>query len=45
MIVDGDMDEFPAGALAAAPWPAAAITGDAMADAVEAAELFDVDDG
>ena len=39
MIVDGDMDALPAGPLATAM--SGAPPGDAMSDAVEAAELFD----
>jgi hypothetical protein len=44
-IVDADMDELPAEPFAAtaAVTLAAAIAGNAMADAVDAAELFDVD--
>jgi hypothetical protein len=44
-IVDADMDELPAGAFAS-PARAAllrAVAGDAVADALEAAELLDVD--
>jgi len=41
MIVDGDMDEFPADTSAVAL--AFAVAGDAMTDFVETAELFDVD--
>ena len=40
-VVDADMDELPADAAAVAL--AGAIAGDAMANAVEVAELFDVD--
>ena len=41
MVVDADMDVFPADATAAAL--SRAVTGDAVARAVEAAELLDVD--
>ncbi len=41
MVVDGDMDELPAGASAVALSPA--VAGDAMADLVETAQRFDVD--
>jgi len=41
MVVDGDVSELPAGGLATAM--AGATAGDTMANAVEAAELFDVD--
>lgn len=41
MVVDGDVSKLPAGRLAAAM--AGATTDDAMADAVESAEFFDVD--
>jgi hypothetical protein len=41
MVVDGNVDEFPAGALAAAMTGAA--SGDPVADAVEAAKLLDVE--
>src|SRR5258706_14248331 len=41
MVVDGDVSIFPAGGLTAAM--AGAPAGDAMADAIEAAELLDVD--
>ena len=41
MVVDGDMDVFPADASVVAL--AGAVTRDAVADPVESAELFDVD--
>lgn len=41
MVVDGDVDEFPACALATAI--AGAASRDAVTDAVEAAELLDVE--
>ena len=40
-VVDADMDELPADAAAVAL--AGAVAGDAMADPVETAELFDID--
>ena len=41
-VVDADMDELPAGAAGLVAL-AAAVAGDAVADALEAAELLDVD--
>src|SRR5258706_2244422 len=41
MVIDGDVDEFPACALTAAI--AGAASSDAMANTVEAAEFFDVE--
>ena len=45
MIVDGDVCELPSGALSPASRIAlaATIAGDAVADGIETAELFDVD--
>src|SRR5207249_1260502 len=45
VVVDGDVGELPAGPLSPASGVAlaAAIAGDAMADGIEPAELFDVD--